>query len=156
MSIERHGLRVKPARGWEARIYRRPLEDDETVTRPVLHACTRAMPVDRGDFGRGVVEELGPEDVFVSLVEFGPESAGTGLFARPRPRLRPSDFAVGRMPRSIPGQSAAQLFFTEAGRAFCLYVVIGSHARRMALAPRAAQLVATLSIDSSTTAGGRP
>jgi hypothetical protein len=30
----------------------------------------------------------------------------------------------------VPGQSGAQWFFTEAGRPFSLYVVMGSHARR--------------------------
>ena len=53
------------------------------VTRPVLHACTRPMPADRGDFGSGVVDLLGPDDIFVALVDYGTEVADQGLFEKP-------------------------------------------------------------------------
>ena len=147
MTIDRYGLRLQPESGWEARVFTREPDTDGTVTRPVLHACTRALPAVRGDMGGAVWDLLGTEDVFVSLVEFGPESAGTGLFARQgRPPITPSSFDPSRLPKVIPGRSAAQFFFTEAGRAFCLYVVLGAHSRRMALAPRAERLVRGLTI----------
>ena len=57
----------------------------------MLHACTRPLPAERGDFGSGVIDLLGSDDVFVSLIEFGSEVADQGLFARQgRPALRPS------------------------------------------------------------------
>ena len=37
--------------------------------------------------------------------------------------------------RGIPGQSGTQWFFTESGRPFSFYAVLGSHAQRPALVP---------------------
>jgi hypothetical protein len=161
MSTSRYGLAVESRDGgWETRISRREPHDPQEVTHPVLHACTRALPAERGDFGSGVIELLGSEDVFVSLIEFGSDVADQGLFApQGRPALRPSQFSYDRMPRLYPGVSAAQHFFSEGGRAFCLYVVLGAHSRRMALVPRAAGLVGGLRITSRRTLqrqGGMP
>jgi hypothetical protein len=50
------------------------------------------------------------------------------------------------MQRPLPGQSGAQFFFTEAGRAFCLYVVLGSHARRRQLVPEVNLVLSALSV----------
>jgi hypothetical protein len=147
MGISGYGLAVAGEDGWESRIFRRAPTISGEVTYPVVHSCTRALPPVRGDFGGGVVELLGQEDIFVSLVEFGPDVAGRGLFAaRGMPPLRPSQFGTDRLPRVLPGRSAAQHFFTSGDRAFCLYVVLGSHSRRMALVPRAARMVARYSI----------
>ncbi len=150
LSRSRYGLSVDGADpGWETRIARRqPLESGET-TRPVLHACTRPLPSERGDFGSGVIELLGSEDVFVALIEFGSEVADQGLFApQGRPVLTPSQFATNRLTRSYPGVSAAQHFFSEGGRAFCLFVVLGAHSRRMALVPRAERMVRSVRVTS--------
>jgi hypothetical protein len=143
-----YGLSVAPPRGWDVRITRRPSGPHGDRSRPVLHACTRALPEDRGDYGSGAVELLGSEDVFVSLLEFGPESVGTALFERkglPKP-LPVTSFSPNRLQRTLPGQSGLQLFFTDQGRAFCLYVVLGAHSRRAALLPKAEQLVAALAV----------
>lgn len=173
---DRYGMKADAPRGWHVEVTRRPGEeppltaangrvaagqrDDGDVTRGVLHACTRALPADRGDFGSGVVDLLGPDDVFVALVDYGPEVADQGLFERQGlPKLAPSQFAPNRMQRPLPGMSASQQFFSSGGRAFCLFTVLGSHARRMASVPRAAQLVRTLHItdrDTMRRQGGRP
>jgi hypothetical protein len=42
----------------------------------------------------------------------------------PRPRV--GDFAPNALQRVLPGLLGGQWFFTEHGRAFCLYVVLGS------------------------------
>jgi hypothetical protein len=106
------------------------------------------------------VEVLRPQDVFIALVEFGSDVAGHGLFGpRGVPRLAPSQFGPDRLQRVVPGRSAAQHFFTEGGRAFCLFVVLGSHARRMALVPPAAQMVGGIAITDRATllaSGGMP
>ena len=147
MRIVRYGLSAERAPGWEARIPRREPQTPQEVTPPVLHGCTRPLPVERRDFGGGVVERLGFEDVFVSLVEFGTEVADQGLFApQGRPLLRPSDFSPDRIQRSLPNITAAQHFFSEGGRAFCLFVVLGAHSRRMALAPQAERFVTSLRV----------
>jgi hypothetical protein len=165
-----YGIKAAPPRGWQVAVTRRPgaepLESSarsmtlQDVTRPVLHACTRTMPAARGDFGTGVVDLLGPDDIFVALVDYGPEVADQGLFERQgMPRLAPSQFAPNRLQRPLPGMSAAQHFFSSGGRAFCLFTVLGSHARRMASVPRAAQLIKTVHItdrDTLVRQGGRP
>jgi hypothetical protein len=113
----------------------------------VLHGCTRPLPAERGDFGSGVVEHLGAADVFVSLVELGTDVADEGLFSpQGRPALRPSQFSPDRIQRSLPRITAAQHFYSEGGRAFCLFVVLGAHSRRMALAPLAERFVASLRV----------
>jgi hypothetical protein len=148
--MQAYGLTVAPPRGWDVRISRRPSGPHGERSRPVLHACTRPLPEDRGDYGSGAVELLSADDVFVSLLEFGPESVGTALFARrglPRP-LPLNSFSPKRLQRTLPNQSGLQIFFTDNDRAFCLYVVFGSHSRRVALAPRAESLVDSLAIST--------
>ena len=61
--------------------------------------------------------------------------------------MAPSDFSPTAMPRAMPGRTGAQWFFSLGGRAFCLYVVLGSHAERADLLPLAGQVVETLKID---------
>ncbi len=173
MRTERFGLRADSPPGWQVAINRGPREPNamvpdmagrmvpsEEVTHPVLHACTRSMPTDRGDFGSGVVDILGPEDVFIALVEYGSEVADQGLFAAQGfPKLAPSQFAPNRLQRPLPGRSAAQQFFSVGGRAFCLFTVLGSHSRRMATVPKAVQVVRGLRVtDRATmlTRGGLP
>jgi hypothetical protein len=39
-----------------------------------------------------------------------------------------------------------QYFFNDSGRAFCLYIVLGSHARRRRLVAAANQLVKSVAI----------
>src|SRR5690242_11697590 len=169
---DNHGMRADAPRGWHVAVRRLPgaeppapgartaAPQEQDVTRGVLHACTRAMPADRGDFGSGVVDLLGPDDIFVALVDYGTEVADRGLFEKQGvPRLAPSQFAPNRLQRPLPGLSASQVFFSQGGRAFCLFTVLGSHARRMASVPRAMALVDSLRItDRATLArlGGHP
>ena len=119
-------------------------------TLPVVHVCSRPIPPTVGDFGSGLLEQLGPDDVFVALVEYGSDLAGTGLFEQQGvPRLAPSQFSPARMPRRFGTLSASQHFFSTGGRAFCLYTVIGNHNRRMATVPRAAAVARSLTVESA-------
>jgi hypothetical protein len=142
------GLSIEPPPGWEASIFRRPPSGGE-VTFPVVHAATVPLPAGRGDYGSGLVELLGPGDVFVGLLEFGAEAAGTPLFSGLRgvPGLTPDVYRPRALQRTIRGQAGVQRFFTVAGRAFCLYSVIGSVAQRVPLTARANQLVGSLRVD---------
>ncbi|MFB9378741.1 hypothetical protein ACFFKU_15780 [Kineococcus gynurae] len=149
MRVQAHGIELDPPGGWEVRITRRTAEPHArgARVRPVLHAATIPLPAVRGDFGGGVTALLGADDVFVSLFEHDPEACSTPLFADrglPRPTL--ADFAPNRLQRSIPGQCGGQWFFQVDGRAFCLYVVLGSWARRAGLLNRVAPLLATLTL----------
>lgn len=127
-TVAAHGLRVDLPQRWEARLYLR----DATATasesiNPVVHLGNFPLPPRRGDYGSGAVEVMRAAHAFVALVEFGAAEADTPLFAArgiPRPGL--SDFAPNALQRRLPGQLGVQRFFTESGRAFCLYVVLGS------------------------------
>jgi hypothetical protein len=146
--IHSAGLTVTPPPGWEATIYRRPADAGE-VTYPVVHAATVPLIPGRGDYGGGLVETLGPEDVFVGLLEFGPEAAASPLFntLQALPGLTPDSFRPRQLQRTIRGQAGVQRFFTTAGRAFCLYAVIGSVANRVPLASRANQVIGSFTVE---------
>jgi hypothetical protein len=143
MRIAAHGLSIDPPPGWDARI-QRPREDVAGATiaqrrlatsNPVLHAANFALPEDRGDFGSGAVELMEASHALVALVEYDREAASTELFASrgmPR-RLAVSDFSAKQLQRTIRGQSGVQRFFSESGRAFCLYVVLGRYGDRASL-----------------------
>ena len=152
MKIQAHGLTVQAPTGLDARIYRRKPEHDDERTHPIVHLCTRSMPEDRGDYGSGVVDLLTADDVFISLMEFGPESVDTPLFAhKGMPAgFDQATFSQQALQRTLTGQSGAQYRFSEAGRAFCLYVVLGSHVNRRRLMARVKALVDTLQIEPSS------
>jgi hypothetical protein len=140
-------MSVVPPPGWEVSIYRRaPGHDEQTF--PVLHAATVPLPARRGDYGSGVVELLGPQDVFVSVLDFGPEAAGTPLFSGLQgvPGLTPDAYRPNQLQRTIQGQAGVQRFFTTAGRGFCLYSVIGAFANRLALTGRANAVLGTIRV----------
>lgn len=143
------GVEVVVPDGWECRIrLGGKLEESEALF-PVLHAATIPLPSERADFGGGVVERLGGGDVFVSLIEFGPETVGTALFSGvdELPLIDPSMFHPSQLQRSIPGQAGKQFFFTYRDRSFCLYVVIGAYGRRVELSERANALVSAVTVD---------
>jgi hypothetical protein len=119
---------------------------------PVAQFATFPLPDDIGDFGSGAVTLMSPQDVFACLFEYGPESVGTALFSQQgRPAaLAPDDFSPVRLRRGLVGQSGTQWFFTEAGRPFSLYAVLGSHALREALVPRVNALIASLTVGQTT------
>lgn len=121
------GLDIAVPHGWNIAAQRR-----DTAERHLLvHAATVPLPRERGDYGSGVISTLGPDDVFVSLVDHGREGVGTALFAsRGLPAPKPSEFEPNAMQRVHLGMSGGQWFFTAGGRAWCLYAVLGSHARR--------------------------
>jgi hypothetical protein len=121
-------LRVDLPQRWEARVYLRDgaASAGESV-HPVVHLGNFALPPRRGDYGSGAVELMRAGHAFLALVEFGDSEVGTPLFGAqgmPRPKL--ADFAPNALQRKLPGQLGVQRFFTENGRAFCLYVVLGS------------------------------
>ena len=147
--LTRSGLEIELPDGWDGRIYRREAEMEAT-TRRALHAANFALPPNLGDYAVGAIERMQTGDVLVVLLEFDPDSAGRGLFRNEGlpTGLASTDFSPTAMPRAIPGRTAAQWFFSLAGRAFCLYVVLGSHGERAAMLPIVNQVVETLKIDA--------
>ena len=150
--LRAHGIEAPLPNGFEGRIFVRKVVADE-VTFPVAHFATFALPAEVGDFGSGAVNLMAPGDIFVSLFEYGPESLGRALFSRQgMPRmLTTDDFRPYVLRRGLAGQSGTQWFFTDSGRPFTLYVVLGSHARRQALVPRVNELIGSVAIAAPAT-----
>jgi hypothetical protein len=144
------GLGMTPPVGWEAAIYRRA-PDPGAQTYPVLHVATVPLPPGRADYGGGLVETLGPDDIFIGLLEFGPEAAKRPLF-RPLisiPFLTPGAYRPHQLQRIIRGQAGVQRFFTTGGRAFCLYSVIGAFQNRIPLTARANEALGSVQVESA-------
>jgi hypothetical protein len=135
----------------EGRIIRRT-PPEGAIAHPVVQAATFPIPPRTGDFGTGAVESMAPGDVFLTLVEVGSCHAGSALYRHPRmPRsLLPDEFHPLRMKRPIPGRCGGQWFFTEKGRAFNLYVVLGSYVFRKRLIPLVNEVLRGLTIEEST------
>lgn len=132
-----YGIQAPLPGGFNGQIFVRPSVAG-TTSYPVAQFATFAIPEGTGDFGGGAVTLMGPTDIFATLFEYGPESLGKALFAQQgMPRaLGPGDFHTYTLRRGLPNQSGTQSFFTEAGRPFTLYAVLGSHALRNQLVPR--------------------
>ena len=162
------GIAVDVPAGWEGRIYTRPPESEGgraaaalspqtaanatpplvETTAAVLHVASFPLPPETGDFGGGAVELMTSKDLLVVLFEHGRESANTPLFAATSmPRLKAADISTTQLQRALEGQGGVQRFFTLAGRAFCLYVVFGSHARRVRTIPVVNGILDTLTIN---------
>jgi hypothetical protein len=163
--LDAHGIAVDVPSGWEARIFRRnaagetrasevagPPAPMGELTFPVAQLATVPLPVDAADYGSDVVATLGPNDAFIVLKEFGPGSIDKPLFARTgMPRaLDTEDFDPAALQRALNGQAGRQVFFREAGRAFCLYVVLGSYQRRNQVVPQVNQLLASIRIGQAS------
>lgn len=155
MRMRADGIDVDVPRGWDGEIYRQGgfalqgvrSEPDETDA-PIMHLANFSLPASRGDWGSGAVEIMRSDNILIALVEFGPESVGKALFARSGiPRVQASDFAPNQLQRTLPGQSGAQYFFNHGDRAFCLYVVLGSHGRRNELVTEVNAVLDTLVLD---------
>ena len=127
--LSAHGLTVALPTGWEARIAKRLPSGVAEATFPVVHMASFPLPEQRDDFGGNVTAMMKANDTFVTLFEYGPESAQQPLFAaKGVPHVTPALFSPNRLQRRIAGQLGTQLFFQDGGRAFCLYVVAGSRA----------------------------
>ena len=148
--LEREGLTADVPEGWDCRIGKQFESGQGERTFLVLHAATRPLTGPRADYGGGAVEKLGANDVFVGLIEFGPDEAGSALFKEVTklPTLEVSQFHRNQLQRRIRGQAGVQHFFTLSGRPFCLYVVLGSIANAAALVARAKEFLAGLGVEA--------
>lgn len=150
------GVTVSLPAGWEGRIrglapavaageISTASEDESTA---LLQVATVPIPPDAGDYGGGIVQTLTSRDVFMVLGEYGAESVGQPLFAaQGMPRLRPADASPDTLRLMLAGQSGIQRFFTVSGRAFGLYVVLGSHRRRIGLVGLVNDILASVRIE---------
>lgn len=162
MQLRGHGIRAELPGGWEGAIRREPApaaaDSSELAaatieqTAPVVHLATFPLPSDRGDFGSGAVDLMHDEDAFVALLEYGPDEAGTPLFAAeglPR-KLDPRVFSGRSLQRAMRRQAGWQHFFTDGGRAFCLYVVLGDGNDANRQVRRVEEVLARVEIEPAT------
>lgn len=107
-----------------------------SAERVLLHLANFALPPHRGDYGSGAVETMDGGSIFITLWEYNRQATGDALFRTEGfPRgLQGDDFSPDALQRRIPGQGGLQRFFQSGGRAFVLYVVIGSYRARNVLA----------------------
>ena len=147
MRRPRCGLAVAgPGRGWDTRIYRRA--SARRRARSPTRCCTPApgrCPPSAATSAAASSSCSAPRTCSSRWSSSAPRWP-TRACSRSRAcrGSRPRSSGPTGCQRVVPGRSAAQHFFSEGGRAFCLFTVLGSHARRMALVPRAAQLVGAL------------
>lgn len=133
MRLQSAGMSVDLPAGWEGEIGRGGEMAPQGISRrpTVAHFANFPLPVERADFGAEAVEMMRTGDAFVALFEYGVESADRPLFShRGVPRIQARDFDRNALQHGLPGQSGLQRFFTVDGRAFSLYVVVGSHLDR--------------------------
>jgi hypothetical protein len=58
-------------------------------------------------------------------------------------------FSPQRLQRTLKGQAGWQRFFVEKGRAFCLYVVLGSYANRITIVKRVNETLTRIEVEAS-------
>jgi hypothetical protein len=166
--LDGYGISADLPGGWEGRIMRRaavpvgpraaaPLAGDgadgspDERMHPVVHLANFALPPDRGDYGSGAVDVMGGNHALIVLFEFGPESVGTALFrTQGMPRTLTADrFSPEVLQRRLPGQLGYQRFFTENGRAFSLFVVLGGRRQAHALCTQCSGVLADTRIEAA-------
>jgi len=143
MRLAAHGIALELPAGWDGRIWTR------AGGGPVVHAANVALPAADGDFATRATEALPADGVVVVLVDYGPDDAGTPLFAAAAPgRVDPGEFSPSTLLRRRPGQRGLQRFFTASGRAMCLYAVVGSAAHAPDLAAGVSRVLGTLHVEA--------
>jgi hypothetical protein len=142
MEISGYGITVDLPPGWEGRIYRRPEGD------PTLHAGNFSLPVEDGDFGTRALDAMRSGGVFLVATEYDRALAGVGLFSQEAPVPLPatSELNAWALLRVRPGQFGIQRFMTVGGRAFCVYVVVGTVPGTSALLAAANRVLRSLAI----------
>jgi hypothetical protein len=124
------------ARGWPGEL-----------THPVLHLANFSLSRGRGDFGTGAVEQMRSHHAFVSLFEYERGESRQALFATAGlPMPRAAEFSASALQRRLAGQGGWQRFFHQDGRAFCVYVVLGSLAQASAVVPEVRQVLGQVRI----------
>jgi hypothetical protein len=146
-SLSGEGISVELPPGWEGAIGHSDELEDGAVRNVVAHFASFPLPPRRGDFGGGAVDLMEATDALVVLFDYGASAVGSALFAlEGLPTIGPRDFDRDILQKSIPGQSGVQRFFTVSGRAFCLYVVVGSHIDRTEILREVQQLLGSVRI----------
>jgi hypothetical protein len=148
MILAKAGISVDLPQGWEGRAFV-PAAPEPEHTYPVLHAATFALPPDDSSFGGGLQRAMGSEGTMFSLVEFDPALSTEKLFREDHLpiALLPSELSPGALQTPRAGHTAAQRFFAESERAFCLYAIVASRQDRPDRVRRLNGVLASLRIE---------
>jgi hypothetical protein len=130
-TVSGFGISVTVPDTWDAQIFKLTSETDDPrgISMPAMHAASVPLSAPQSHFGSDVVMSMGPDDVFIALVEYGPDDASGELFAMNDHipvSLADDAFSPWSLQVTLPGQVGAQFFLTTSGRAFSLYIVVGS------------------------------
>lgn len=148
MKLVGAGVSVSLPPGWEGEIDPGGDQVGEAHRPTVVHLANFSLPPQRGDYGDGAVQIMRSQDVLMVLLEFVASAPGQPLFAAnglPLP-LRHSDFDRNALQRRMEGQGGCQRFFQSNGRAFCLFVVVGSYVDRVDRLDEINEILATVEI----------
>lgn len=156
--LSAYGIGIDVPPGWEAELSLQQDADlaviDGNPSPPdgplvVLHMANFWMPAQRSDYGSEALQAMGPDGVFIALVEFDRTAVGTLLFKRRGipDDLDPDEFDRTRLQQPRHEQAGLQRFFSVGNRAFCLHAVIGAYHHREALAQEVNTILSGLSIE---------
>ena len=123
VTIADHGLSMRVATGWEARMWVPDLPAP-AINLPVVRLTNHAMATTRNTYAVEESERLRTSQVVVSLVEFDSALADVGLY-EPQgvPDFSANDLDPRALQRAQEGRAGLQRFFSVNGRAFSLYVM---------------------------------
>jgi hypothetical protein len=121
-----HGLWIEVPPRWEGRIFT-PTLPAPAVNLPILHLTDTVMSMERSTYAPELAARAGGGGTLVALVEFESRLADRGLYAAQGLQLplRRDRFEARALQLPDPAQEGHQRFFSQGGRAFCLYVVLG-------------------------------
>jgi len=125
--LKGHGLSIDVPARWEGRIFV-PTLPPPAINLPILHLTDTVLPLQRSTYAPEVADRAGSSGALVALVEFEDRLADRGLYAPQGLRLplRRESFDARALQLPNPSQEGHQRFFSQSGRAFCLYVVLGT------------------------------
>ncbi len=125
--LKGHGLAIEVPANWEGRIFV-PALPPPALNLPILHLTDTVLPMQRSTYAPELAAQAGSKGALVALVEFEERLADRGLYA---PQglglpLRRDRFHTRALQVPNPLQEGHQRFFSQGGRAFSLYVVLGT------------------------------
>ena len=122
-----HGLSIPVPPGWEGRIFVPDLPPP-AINLPVLHLTSAPLTRERSSFAPELAARAGGRGALVALLEFDHTLADRGLYAPQGMDLPLRRARFHKRALQVPSrvQAGHQRFFSRHGRAFCLYVVLGT------------------------------
>jgi len=122
-----HGIAIEVPKGWEGRIFVPDL-DPPAINLPILHLTDTVLTLERSSYAPELAARAGGTGTLVALLEFDHTLADVGLYAPQGLHLPLSRERFHQKALQFPSrvQEGHQRFFSQGGRAFCLYVVLGT------------------------------